>query len=216
MKIILKKEDERKLETISDKLSTIASVKMVEEQQPVRNPKAQGIGLVKPGAGGEKLLKKNVNTFIMILIIILICAGVGISVLYMNVIKDVSGEKDSLKENYSSCRSALENYMDVLSMTEQELNSTSEDIKKYDTLYEEKASLLENVQNDLQKTSTELTSTKSLLNKATDNLKKATQSLANVTSERDSLRTQVDKLKADNAKLELLVDNLQDDLEDCE
>ena len=218
MKIVFKKEDEEQIAEISDKESALASIKAVDgkKKPEIKREKApQEIQLVKPGSTGGSLLKRKINMFIMILIIIFICGGVAVSVLYMNIIKNVSGEKDSFKGNFTSCSASLENYMEVLSMTEKELNSTSEDIKKYDTLYEEKATSLETAQTELQKTKTDLTSTKALLDKTTENLKKATTDLATVTAERTSLQTQVDKLKVDNAKLKSLVDSLQDDLEHC-
>jgi chromosome segregation ATPase len=101
-------------------------------------------------------LGKNINLALTVLILIIILAATGVTILYQRGLRVRTTQYENVSSNLSQCLKAVANYQDVLSQKEVQLNATSQDIRKYDVLYTQKVSELDQKQQELTTTQTNL------------------------------------------------------------
>ncbi len=154
-------------------------------------------------------LGKNINLALVGLILALVVVATGTTVLYQRGLQQRTSQFESTSTNLSQCMNQVTNYKSVLEERESELNATSQDIAKYDTLYGQKVSEV----NDL---TDELSTTRSALNSMTlqkEQFKNLySSSLLNISSlENDIgiLEGQIDDLKTEKANLAALLADCQ-------
>jgi len=159
--------------------------------------------------------QKNVNVFLILLIIISVVGFVGMSVFYQNTFHNVTTSLDASSSDYSICVAKLDNVQNQLAKTVEVLNHTEQDIRKYDTLYANKTSELTSTRSTLQEKSSELTKyiglhteEKTRANSLTAEVTRLTTAKNELSSENNALRIQVGKLESD-------FDDLRDDYEEC-
>jgi chromosome segregation ATPase len=105
-------------------------------------------------------LGRNINLALVSLIVIMLLLAAGVTILYQRGLQERTSQLENTSSNLSSCLTALANYKDVLSQSQEKLNATSQDIRKYDTLYSQKVA-------ELTQTQQQLTTTQGQLNDMT-------------------------------------------------
>ena len=144
---------------------------------------------------------KRVNMFLVLMIILVIIGMGGISIYYQRTFKDVNSGYESLSSSLESCTANFTQTSQQLIVARNSLNSTESDIRKYDTLYEQKASELENNKKQWLDTQTSLqkeTVFKQQFQKQSEDLAKQVASLKSDVTTRDA---QIAKLNVDMNKL---------------
>jgi len=101
-------------------------------------------------------LGKNINFALIVLILMIVLVATGTTVLYQRGLKERTSQFETTNSNLSQCLTALDNYKSVVSQKEAQLNDTSQDIRKYDTLYSQKVAELGQRDTDLQSTRQQL------------------------------------------------------------
>lgn len=104
-------------------------------------------------------MQKNVNVFLLLMVLVVAGALAGSSAYYQNTFKKINSMYDDTSKNLSVCRSEVESYKMNLQKTITSLNTTSQDIRRYDELYTAKATALQDTTKSLNQTSTQLKST---------------------------------------------------------
>jgi len=152
----------------------------------------------RTGPAKVSVLKRNVNIYLLLLVVLLIGYFSVINLVYQKVITTVNDDKSELEANYTSCSNALLSLHYEMEELKGKLNTTQVDIQKYDELYEEKATALGDTQDELSQTSLDLAQTETLLGSALDDL---AQAVAEVTT-----------LEGQVAYYQAVVQNLNDEI----
>jgi chromosome segregation ATPase len=105
-------------------------------------------------------MQKNVNIFILVLVLALAGALAASSAYYQTTFDKLTGRYDDTATNLSQCHSDLENYRFNLNKTLSSLNTTAQDIRRYDELYSTKATELQTTQTELNETASTLQGTR--------------------------------------------------------
>ena len=108
-------------------------------------------------------MQKNINLFLLFLVLFVATALAGSSVYYQKNFDKVTSKYDTTAANLSSCRADLDSYKFNLNKTLRSLNTTSQDIRRYDELYSTKADELKTTQTNLNETASDLQETKKTL-----------------------------------------------------
>ncbi len=101
-------------------------------------------------------LGRNVNLALLVIIIGVIVALVGTTVFFQRSLQNRTQEFESTTGTLSECQVALANYKDSYSQSLQQVNKTSQDIRKYDQLYEQRTGELKETQDTLDSTKKQL------------------------------------------------------------
>lgn len=160
--------------------------------------------------------QKNINLFLMIVIIISVVAYAGSTVYYQETFQNVTSESHSIKTMYSSCQANLENTNEQLQRTQDILNSTERDIQKYDTLYETQTSTLTTTQSELDTAEKDLASYTSLYTQEKKRAEDLSDEVTRVTNLKNELSSENNALRLQVATLQTKWDNCKDDLNTCE
>ena len=160
--------------------------------------------------------QKNVNVFLMIVIVVSVVAYAGSTVYYQETFQNITSDSQTIKTRYSSCQAELDNTISLLSRTRNVLNATESDIRKYDTLYEDKSSQLETTQADLDQTSTDLGRYTSLYTQEKKRAEDLNAEVSRLTKVKKDLTKENNALRLKVADLEDDVESLQENLEECE
>lgn len=146
----------------------------------------------------EKFLQKNINLFLIFLIIVMIGLVVMLSVYFEKRFEQVSGVYKFVNKNLSSCESQLSIAQKELNKIDTTLNSTESDIRKYDELYVTK--------------SNELDRQKQGLENAQQALSLSEKNLAEFKAKYESETSRANTLQSDVNKFTIEVANLQDQI----
>lgn len=99
---------------------------------------------------------KKINMFLLMMVI-LVLIGMGVlSIFFQHSFKSLNTQFENTSSTLGSCQSELVQTSQALTLAQKSLNSTTTDIRKYDTLYEQKANELESKKTDLAKAQAEL------------------------------------------------------------
>ena len=101
-------------------------------------------------------MQKNVNVFLLVLVLVVATALAGSSVYYQRSFANITSKHDLTADNLSKCTEDLQQFKFNLEKTMRSLNTTSQDIRRYDELYSTKATELETTQTSLTETSGQL------------------------------------------------------------
>jgi chromosome segregation ATPase len=101
-------------------------------------------------------LGRNVNLTLMVIIIGVVIALVATTVFFQRGLQNRTQAYESTSTTLLQCETALSNYQKSFQEAQQRVNETSQDIRKYDQLYEQKTSELKDTQTQLQDTLKEL------------------------------------------------------------
>lgn len=101
-------------------------------------------------------LGRNVNLTLLVIIIAVVVALVGTTVFFQRSLTDRTSTLEDTSGSLQQCEVALANYQERYSEAEQRVNETAQDIRRYDQLYEQKVSELEDSQDELLKTKKQL------------------------------------------------------------
>lgn len=104
-----------------------------------------------------EFMGKRVNLFLVLMIMLVLIGFGGISVYYQYTFKNLNQKYENVSSNLGFCEQNLSQTTDAFMNAVRSLNSTETDIRKYDTLYEQKAAELEGKKTDLANTQAELT-----------------------------------------------------------
>jgi len=102
-------------------------------------------------------LGRNVNLALLVIIIGVVVALVGTTVFFQRGLQNRTQEYQTTAGSLSECNVALANYESSLNQAQQKVNETTQDIRKYDQLYEQKTSELKDTQDQLSSTQKQLT-----------------------------------------------------------
>lgn len=97
-------------------------------------------------------MQKNVNMFLLVLVLVVAGALAGSSVYYQSSFDKLTSEQEDTSANLSQCTADLDNFKFNLEKTLRTLNTTSQDIRRYDELYATKTEELETTQSSLEET----------------------------------------------------------------
>ncbi|MBR9692343.1 hypothetical protein GOV07_00245 [Candidatus Woesearchaeota archaeon] len=154
-------------------------------------------------------LKKNINMALVALILVLVLVATGTTVLYQRGLQQRTAQFETTSYNLSECLGQVENYIDSLEERESELNETSQDIAKYDTLYGQKVTELTKTEDDLTATKAGLTAMTLQKEQFKDKYSKSLVDLQSLENEKLTLLDEI-------AKRNKLISQLQSDLNSCE
>lgn len=160
-------------------------------------------------------LQKKVNIFLLLIIVIMVIA-LGVSAVYYNeTFMKQGSECAATSSMLDTCESSLQSYKDLLNRTVSELNQTTEDIHKYDVLYENKSVELESTKKDLEDTSEELETTKDDLAEYIDRYTLEKKRADGLQEDFDAMKALRDILAQHVEDLENQVVDLQAELDEC-
>jgi chromosome segregation ATPase len=147
-------------------------------------------------------LGRNINLALVALILIVILVAVGTSVLYQKGLTQRTQDYENSSVSLGQCQTALDNYRTALAEKESKLNDTSQDIRKYDIIYEEKQAQLATSQQNLQDTQGKLNTMtlqkeqfKNLYGDALLNISQMQRTIGGLESSVTSLRADVRELE---------------------
>lgn len=112
-------------------------------------------------------MQKNVNIFLLVLVLIVALSLAGSSVYFQKNFDKLTGKQEDTSANLSECRADLENYKFNLNKTLRSLTTTTQDIRRYDELYVTKSTELESTKGTLEETQSTLQETKLTLQEET-------------------------------------------------
>lgn len=140
---------------------------------------------------------KNINMVLLLLLIGIVILLVSITIFFQFGLKTRTSAYEATSENLSTCENKLGVCLQTNVEKEKQLNSTAQDIKRYDIIYEGKVAELEDVQNDLSKANARIKSLE-LIKAGLESEKTALQQTINTkTQEINNLNTQIDNLESD-------------------
>jgi chromosome segregation ATPase len=158
-------------------------------------------------------MQKNVNVFLLLLVLTVAAALAGSSVYYQKTFDKLTGNYDTASDNLSHCTADLENYRFNLNKTLSSLSTTSQDIRRYDELYSTKATELQSTQQNLTQRETELQETKLSLAEESSLKKKYQRDYQDQLEITRGLEEQTTLLTAQKAQLEASVINYRSRLD---
>lgn len=112
-------------------------------------------------------MQKNINIYLLILVLFVAGALAGSAVYYQENFDDLTKLQEETLTNLSQCKSSLVNVEFNLNKTIRSLNTTSQDIRRYDELYTTKDEELKTTAQNLESTETQLQTTKLTLQEET-------------------------------------------------
>jgi peptidoglycan hydrolase CwlO-like protein len=112
-------------------------------------------------------MQKNVNVFLLLLVLVVAGSLAGSSVYYQKNLDRLTLKYENVSSNLSFCVADRDNYKFNLNKTLSSLSTTTQDIRRYDEIYVSKATELKVTAENLSKTSADLEETqKSLVEEA--------------------------------------------------
>lgn len=138
--------------------------------------------------------KKNVNLFLVVILIVSVAALGSASVYYQDVFNNLTTQYSNKSNDLNLCESRLKTQILTLNKTIDSLTTKAADVKKYDELYAEKTE-------ELTSTSEQLSSTSSQLSSTQKQLQDYQQKFADEKARRISSENQVNVLQAENTNL---------------
>lgn len=156
---------------------------------------------------GKKYLGRNINMFLVLIIIISVGCLVGMSTYYSFRYQIIGNSHNDLVKDLKNKTTILENTQAELNQLKTTLAQTSTDVQKYDELYSGKVTELSNTQK-------ELTNTKSDLTKSKQELVKITNLLKDEQTRTRALEIEVSNLESDLNAAERIIGKCQDYIDD--
>jgi chromosome segregation ATPase len=157
----------------------------------------------------KNFMYKRINIFLLVLMCIIVVGLAGSAIYFQQSFKELSTNYQSVQSNFTTCQNVLDDKEQKLASCVEDLNSTAQDIGKYDTLYEQKVQELQSTKNELQRTDKELKET-------INELRSTEQEAEDALAEQRRLQDQLQQRKQEIQNLEAEIDNLEDDLEACQ
>lgn len=154
-------------------------------------------------------LKRDVNLGFLFLLIATLLLFLGFTIYYETHLKNVQSEYDTKLSQLEKVTEELNSEKSRLNQTYKLRVKAEQDIEALDDQFKEISEERDNLEGERDTLSTELLLSKNQLAKAKADLKQNEVLLAQT---QDSLAVANQKAR----KLEIKVDNLEDDLEDCE
>lgn len=105
-------------------------------------------------------MQKNINMFLLGMVLVVALTLACSAIYYQKTFDKMTSNYDATSVNLSSCRSDLDSYKFNLNKTLRSLNTTAQDIRRYDELYSTKATQLQETTQTLNQTSSDLQETK--------------------------------------------------------
>lgn len=158
---------------------------------------------------GKQYLGKNINMFLLIIIIISVGSLMGVTSYYNQRYQTIGNEhreQTLIMHNMSTELSITKNELAIL---QGKFNQTSTDVEKYDELYTEKVQQLQKTSSDLDQTLKDYEKTKADLVATTNSLKQEQTKTV-------QLQADVNSYKAKLSKCEDNLETCQSDLDVCE
>ncbi len=147
-------------------------------------------------------MQKNVNVFLLVLILLVAGALAGSSAYYQDTFKKINGRYNTALQNLSECKAEVSSYKANLQKTIKSLNTTAEDIRRYDELYTAKATALQETTKNLNQTTLQLKSVQLDLAEMTSLKNKFKNDYEEQLSLNDELRQQNSVCAAQKAQCE--------------
>lgn len=143
-------------------------------------------------------LDKNINMALVIIIVGIVVAMLAVTVFFQVGLKTRTTDFETTSENLTTCETQLANYQERLNTAQSQLSSTSEDIRRYDQLYETKVAELSDTSDELE-----------TANKRVQSLNLIKTGLE---TENSQLKGQTNQLQQSVNQLTTRVDDLEDDV----
>ncbi|NQU78600.1 hypothetical protein HQ545_02425 [Candidatus Woesearchaeota archaeon] len=112
-------------------------------------------------------MQKNVNIFLLMLVLLVAGALAGSAVYYQHKFGELTGKQESTSVNLTECRSDLDNYKFNLNKTLRSLTTSTQDVKRYDELYATKDDELKSTKDVLVGAETDLKQAKITIHEET-------------------------------------------------
>ena len=146
-------------------------------------------------------LGRNVNLALLIIIIGVVVALVGTTVFFQRSLQNRTGAYEGTATELQQCQTSLANALGEFTEAQQKVNQTSQDIRKYDQLYEQKVA-------ELKETQATLTVTEKQLQFEKLQKEKFQQFYEDAARQVTAMNTTIKNLKED-------IEDLEDELEAC-
>lgn len=154
-------------------------------------------------------LGRNVNLALLVIIIGVVVALVGTTVFFQRSLQNRTEAFETTFTSLDQCEVALNNYQEKYSQALEDVNSTTQDIRKYDQLYEQKVGELKDSQSQLLSTQKQLefeTIQKQKFQELFEDEQRKANQLSQTIADKDT------KI----AQLESRIEKLEEDLDACE
>lgn len=161
-------------------------------------------------------LGKRINVILVILILATVGVVVGGTIFYEDVLRQRTSAYETTSGNLSQCEVQLENYISLLSERESQLNATSQDIRVYDELYQQKEDELSETESELRKRQQELNTVTLQKEQFKELYGEAQTEMARQEALITSLRGTIDDLREENEAQENEIEELTENLNQCQ
>ncbi len=104
----------------------------------------------------DSFLGKKINLLLVIVLAAVVIVTAATTVFFNTTLQNRTSAYEQKAQSLQKCEGRVQNYKDRLHQTKEELNSTSQDVKKYDTLYENKVAELKKKKKKLEDTKSKL------------------------------------------------------------
>ncbi|MBT7902935.1 hypothetical protein HN587_03655 [Candidatus Woesearchaeota archaeon] len=138
-------------------------------------------------------MEKNINIFLLILLLAMIVVLGGASVYYQDIIKETTLKFKEKNAEFDTCTTNLNNTTIILNKAKENLDLTKQDVSTYGVLYENKTAELTDTKTNLESTKSSLENTQSELS----NTKETLDEFKEKYEKEKSLRLEVESENAD-------------------
>lgn len=164
----------------------------------------------------KSIVQKKVNLFLVLLVSAVVIVILAMSTFFQATLRNVTTEYTENKESLQICEADLSNYKSQLDVALQTINSSVQDIEKYDTLYENKTEELQRTSAELQSTEDELEQTKTALSNYKTLYEQEQGRYEELESDYESLESDYDDVLRQYNNAQVTIDELTLDLSRCE
>lgn len=154
-------------------------------------------------------LGRHVNLALLVVIIGVVVALVGTTVFFQRSLQNRTEAFQTTAGTLDQCQVQLENFKGKYSQAQQEVSETTQDIRKYDQLYEQKVGELKDSQSQLSQTQQQLAFEKLQKEKFQDLYEEKSR-------EATSLEAQIAQKNERISALLNEIDDLEEELEACQ
>ena len=136
-------------------------------------------------------LDKNINMALLLIIVITVVVLLAITIFFQTGLQTRTVDYETTSEELQACTTTLDTCQLQLEEKEGLVNSTSEDIRRYDTLYQQRTAELEAAQQQAQQLDNQLTAARQARDQAQEQVVEREETITELEAEAADLRRDV-------------------------
>lgn len=94
-------------------------------------------------------MDKHINLFLVLLLVFILLTFTGVTIFFQDTFDSLSSTTQSTLSNLSTCNESLNNYRQQLSLALTKVNTTEQDIEKWEALYTKKVDQLDEKEDEI-------------------------------------------------------------------